>query len=132
MSKILKFFKGNVVEKIGDVIDELVTTEEEKLEAKAKIDALLIEADNNAQEQVTRRWEADAKTDSWLSKNIRPMALIFLTAVFVLVSVFDGNLGEFAINEAYKPIYQSLLITVYGAYFIGRTTEKGISIHKAQ
>lgn len=132
MSKILKFFKGNVVEKIGDVIDELVTTEEEKLDAKAKIDALLIEADNNAQEQVTRRWEADAKTDSWLSKNIRPMALIFLTAVFVLVSVFDGNLGEFAINEAYKPIYQSLLITVYGAYFIGRTTEKGISIHKAQ
>lgn len=132
MSGLLKFFKGNVVEKIGDVIDELVTTEEEKLEAKAKIDALLIEADNNAQEQVTRRWEADAKTDSWLSKNIRPMALIFLTAVFVLVSVFDGNLGEFAINEAYKPIYQSLLITVYGAYFIGRTTEKGISIHKAQ
>lgn len=132
MSKILKFFKGNVVEKIGDVIDELVTTEEEKLDAKAKIDALLIEADNNAQEQVTRRWEADAKTDSWLSKNIRPLALVFLTAVFVLVSVFDGNLGEFAINEAYKPIYQSLLITVYGAYFIGRTTEKGISIHKAQ
>ena len=64
------------------------------------------------------------KSDNWLSKNIRPLVLIFLTAVFVLMSFFDGNAGEFTINDAYKPIYQTLLITVYGAYFAGRSIEK--------
>ena len=49
---------------------------------------------------------------------------IFLTAIFVVLSVFDGNVGEFKINESYVPIYQTLLITVYGAYFAGRSIEK--------
>lgn len=128
--KILSFLGGDLVSDVGNIIDDLVTTEEEKLDAKAKINALLIEADNQAQEQVTRRWEADSKTDSFLSKNIRPLALIFLTAMFTIISIFDGNIGTFEINEAYRPIYQSLLVTVYGAYFVGRTTEKGINIYQ--
>lgn len=128
--KILSFLGGDLVSDVGNIIDDLVTTEEEKLDAKARINALLIEADNQAQEQVTRRWEADSKTDSFLSKNIRPMALIFLTAMFTIISIFDGNIGTFEINEAYRPIYQSLLVTVYGAYFVGRTTEKGINIYQ--
>ena len=63
-------------------------------------------------------------TDSFLSKNIRPMVLIYLTVVFTILSFFDGNVGEFKIAEQYVPIFQSLLITVYGAYFVGRTWEK--------
>ena len=50
--------------------------------------------------------------------------MVFLTMIFVLMSFFDGNLGGFTINDAYKPIYQTLLITVYGAYFAGRSIEK--------
>ena len=57
------------------------------------------------------------KSDAWLPKNIRPLTLIFLTTVFVILSVFDGNLGEFSIGEAYVPVYQTLLMTVYAAYF---------------
>jgi hypothetical protein len=124
MSKILKLLGGNVIEKVGGVIDNLTTTEEERLAAKQAIEELMVKAESQAQEQVTRRWEADMKSDNWLSKNIRPLICIFLTAMFIIISIFDGNLGEFVISPAYIPIYQTLLITVYGAYFAGRSIEK--------
>tara|TARA_R110002012_G_scaffold159766_1_gene321413 strand:+ start:297 stop:683 length:387 start_codon:yes stop_codon:yes gene_type:complete len=124
MSKLLKFLGGNVIEKVGGVIDNLTTTEEERLEAKRQMEEVLMQAESQAQEQVTRRWEADMKSDNWLSKNIRPLICIFLTAMFVIISIFDGNAGGFAIAPAYIPIYQTLLITVYGAYFAGRSIEK--------
>ena len=124
MSKLLNFLGGGVVKQVGDVIDNLSTSEEERLEAKRKMEEVLMKAESQAQEQVTRRWEADMKSDNWLSKNIRPLICIFLTAIFVVLSVFDGNIGEFVIQENYIPIYQTLLITVYGAYFAGRSIEK--------
>jgi len=89
---------------------------------------LLEQADKDAQDQVTARWESDMNSDSFLSKNIRPMVLIYLTVIFTILSLFDGNVGEFKIAEQYIPIFQSLLITVYGAYFVGRTWEKGKKI----
>ena len=124
MSKLLSFLGGNTIEKIGGVIDNLSTSDEERLEAKRKMKEVLMKAESDAQEQVTRRWEADMKSDNWLSKNIRPLICIFLTAMFIIISIFDGNLGEFVISPAYVPIYQTLLITVYGAYFAGRSIEK--------
>ena len=124
MSKLLNFLGGGVVKQVGDVIDNLSTSKEERLEAKRKMEEVLMQAESQAQEQVTRRWEADMKSDNWLSKNIRPLICIFLTAIFVVLSVFDGNIGEFVIQKSYIPIYQTLLITVYGAYFAGRSIEK--------
>jgi len=124
MSKLLDILGGGVVKQVGDVLDSLTTSKEEKLEAQRKIKEVLMQAEANAQEQVTRRWEADMKSDNWLSKNIRPLVCIFLTIIFVTLSMFDGNLGGFEIDEAYIPIYQTLLITVYGAYFAGRSIEK--------
>tara|TARA_R100000734_G_C3312886_1_gene104058 strand:+ start:362 stop:748 length:387 start_codon:yes stop_codon:yes gene_type:complete len=124
MSKLLSFLGGGVIEKVGNVIDNLSTSDEERLAAKQAMEEVLMQAEAQAQEQVTRRWEADMKSDNWLSKNIRPLICIFLTAIFVVLSVFDGNIGEFVIQESYIPIYQTLLITVYGAYFAGRSIEK--------
>ena len=115
---------GDTIKDVGNIIDNLHTSEEEKAEARQKIEQLLVEAEQKAQEQVSARWEADLKHGSWLSKNIRPITLIFLTGVFVILSVFDGNLGEFTIGESYVPVYQTLLISVYGAYFAGRSIEK--------
>ena len=128
MSKLLTKILGGSAEKligsVGNVLDDIITTDEEREEAKARIQQIINEHDARAQEQVTARWEADMKSDNWLSKNIRPLALIFLTAIFVIITFFDGNIGDFVINDAYKPIYQTLLITVYGAYFAGRSIEK--------
>ena len=124
MSKLLNFLGGGVIEKLGNVVDNLSTSEEERLAAKQAMEEVLVKAEAQAQEQVTRRWEADMKSDNWLSKNIRPLVCVFLTAIFVILSVFDGNVGGFTIQESYIPIYQTLLITVYGAYFAGRSIEK--------
>ena len=115
---------GDAIKDVGNIIDNLHTSGEEKAEAKERITQILADAEQKAQAQVSARWEADLKYGSWLSKNIRPLTLIFLTGVFVVLSVFDGNAGEFTIGEAYLPVYQTLLMTVYAAYFAGRSIEK--------
>ena len=124
MSKILDILGGGVIEKLGNVIDNLSTSKEEAMAAKIAMKEVLIKAESQAHQEVTKRWEADMKSDNWLSKNIRPTICIFLTAMFVVISIFDGNAGSFSITPSYVPIYQTLLITVYGAYFAGRSIEK--------
>ncbi len=128
MKKIIQWLSGGVIKEVGNVIDKLTTTEEERLEVKKQIQQILEDADNKAQEEVSKRWEADMKSDSFLSKNIRPMILIYLTVIFTSLAFFDGNIGEFGLAKEYIPIFQTLLVTVYGAYFVGRTWEKAKSI----
>ena len=130
MNKIFSWLTGGVIKEVGNVIDKLTTTKEEKLEIKKQLQIILEEADNNAQQQVTDRWNADMASDSWLAKNIRPLVLVFLTFVFSLLAFTDGNIGDFKIAKEYIPIFQTLLVTVYGAYFVGRTWEKAKSIIK--
>ena len=107
MKKLLQLITGGLIKDVGKVIDNLTTTDEERLAAKLKIEELLEQADKDAQDQVTARWESDMSSDSFLSKNIRPMVLIYLTVVFTILSFFDGNVGEFKIAEQYVPIFQS-------------------------
>ena len=129
MKKILQFITGGLIKDIGTIIDDLVTTDEERLAAKQKVEELLERADKDAQDEVTKRWESDMNSDSFLSKNIRPMVLIYLTFIFTALSFFDGNVGGFKVAEEYIPIFQSLLITVYGAYFVGSKKEKSKKIN---
>ncbi len=128
MKKIIQWLSGGVIKEIGNVIDKLTTTDEERLEVKKQIQQILEDADTKAQVEVSKRWEADMKSDSFLSKNIRPFILIYLTVIFTSLAFFDGNIGEFGLAKEYIPIFQTLLVTVYGAYFVGRTWEKAKSI----
>ena len=119
---------GDTLKDVGKIVDDLHMSGEEKAEAKQKLETILIQAEQAAQAQVSARWEADMKHGSWLSKNIRPLTLVFLTAVFTILSIFDGNLqiggDDFTIGAAYVPVYQTLLMTVYAADFAGRSIEK--------
>ena len=115
---------GKILPEAGKIIDNLHTSTEEKMAARQKMEQLLVSAEQEAQQEVSARLEADMKSDAWLPKNIRPVTLIFLTVCFVILSVFDGNIGEFSISESYVPVYQTLLMTVYAAYFAGRSIEK--------
>ena len=124
MKKLLSLLTGGLIKDVGNVIDKLTTTDEERLAAKQKIQELLEKADQDAQTQISERWKLDMQSDSFLSKNIRPLVLIYLTVIFTVLAFFDGNIGGFKVAEEYIPIFQSLLITVYGAYFVGRTWEK--------
>ena len=124
MINILTGLAGKLLPEAGKILDELITSGEEKAAAKQKLEELFVRAEADAQKEVTERWNADMKSGNWLAANIRPLTLIFLTSVFALLSVTDVNIGDFAIGDAYKPIYQTLLLTVYGAYFAGRSIEK--------
>ena len=128
MSKIISWLTGGLIKEVGSVIDSLTTTKEEKLEIKKQLQVILEKAEANAQVEVTARWKSDMSSDSFLSKNIRPMVVIYLTFIFSVLAFADGNIGEFKIAEAYIPIFQTLLVTVYGAYFVGRSWEKGRKI----
>ena len=128
MSKIISWLTGGLIKEVGSVIDSLTTTKEEKLEIKKQLQVILEKAEANAQAEVTSRWKSDMSSDSFLSKNIRPMVLIYLTFIFSVLAFADGNIGQFKIAEAYIPIFQTLLVTVYGAYFVGRSWEKGRKI----
>ena len=124
MSFIKKLFNsGDLVKDVGNVVDNLTTTKEEKLEAKKKLKEVLLNYESKMQEQVTSRWLSDNQ-GGLLTKNIRPLALAFLTFMFVIISIFSGNIGKFEIQTEFIDTYRILLITVFTAYFGGRSFEK--------
>ena len=117
------FNSGELVKEVGYTIDKLTTSDQERLQAKKEIKEVLLVYEKSMQEQVTSRWLSD-NNGSLLTKNIRPIALAFLTFMFVIISVFSGNIGTFEIQEEFVPVYQTLLIVIYTAYFGGRSFEK--------
>jgi len=93
-------------------------------EDKLEFERLAAEQEMNAQEQVTRRWEADAKSDVKLAKYIRPMTLIVLIVFFMVLTVWDGMDMSFMPPENYIDLLEVLMLAVFSAYFAGRTIEK--------
>ncbi len=90
----------------------------------------LLEQDMVEMQEVSKRWDSDMKSDSWLSKNTRPLTLIFLTVSMVLL-IFSDSIGEsFEVDSGWVDLLKSLLITVYVAYFGSRGAEKFKSISK--
>lgn len=127
MSIIGKIFSGGadkLVESVGGVLDNLTTTKEEKLEAERKIKELIANYEIEMEKNITSRWEADLRSDSWLSKNVRPLVLIFLVVCTVLMIFIDAGAIAFNVEEKWTDLLQLVLITVIGAYFGGRSLEK--------
>ena len=75
---------------------------------------------------ITDRWAADMNSDSWLSKNVRPLVLVFLVVSTVLMIFIDAGVISFVVEEKWTDLLQLVLITVIGAYFGGRTMEKRV------
>ena len=124
---LTKLFSGgaaDLVKNVGGVIDNLHTSKEEKLEAEQKIKALIAEHEAKMEQNITDRWKADMNSDSWLSKNVRPLVLIFLVVCTVLMIFIDAGTIAFEVEEKWTDLLQLVLITVIGAYFGGRTMEK--------
>jgi hypothetical protein len=90
----------------------------------------LLEQDMIEMQEVSKRWVSDMKSDSWLSKNTRPMTLIFLTVSMVILVLLDSFNIEFSVSTGWVDLLKSLLITVYVAYFGSRGAEKFKQISK--
>jgi len=115
---------ADLVKGVGGVIDNLHTSKEEKLEAERKIKELVANYQIEMEKNITSRWEADLKSDSWLSKNVRPMVLIFLIVCTMLLIFIDAGTINFEVKSSWVDLLQLVLITVIGAYFGGRSLEK--------
>lgn len=104
--------------------------EEVLMEMAQKRAELEVRAEEIAQGNVTDRWKADMSSDSWLSKNVRPMALVYWTVALSGLIILDGFLPSFTPDQAYVILMAEIVKMVYAAYFVGRTVEKGIELHQ--
>jgi hypothetical protein len=113
---LLNVVKGLIIK------DETIKPEDKETALK------LLEQDQVEMQEVSKRWASDMKSDSWLSKNTRPMSLIFLTVSMVILILLDSFKIEFHVAEGWVSLLQTLLVTVYVAYFGSRGAEKFKSI----
>ena len=124
LTKIFSAGAGELVKSVGGVIDNLHTSKEEKLEAEQKIKELIASYEVQMEKEISSRWNADMKSDSWLSKNVRPLVLVFLVVSTVLMIFIDAGVISFNVEAKWTDLLQLVLITVIGAYFGGRSLEK--------
>tara|TARA_Y100000401_G_scaffold54900_1_gene43239 strand:+ start:1053 stop:1514 length:462 start_codon:yes stop_codon:yes gene_type:complete len=98
---------------------------------KIKLQQLIYEQQNKEMEAITSRWEADSKSDSWLSKNVRPMVLIWCIVIFSFAGIFDSVESiPFTIHDNWNDTFEKVMMAVVLAYFGGRSGEKVTSIFK--
>jgi len=126
LGKIFSAGAGDLVKSVGGVIDNLHTSKEEKLAAEQKIQELVAKYETDMEANISDRWKADMNSDSWLSKNVRPLVLIFLVVCTVLMIFIDAGTISFVVEEKWTDLLQLVLITVIGAYFGGRSFEKRV------
>tara|TARA_R110000824_G_scaffold204230_1_gene388887 strand:+ start:2070 stop:2462 length:393 start_codon:yes stop_codon:yes gene_type:complete len=124
LGKIFSSGAAELVKGVGGVIDNLHTSKEEKLAAELKVKELISSYEVEMEKNVTSRWTADMNSDSWLSKNVRPLVLIFLVVCTMLMIFIDAGTIAFVVEEKWTELLQLVLITVIGAYFGGRSFEK--------
>ena len=124
LSKIFSSGATELIKGVGGVIDNLTTSKEEKLEAEQKVKELVSSYEIEMEKNITERWTMDMKSDSWLSKNIRPLVLVFLVVSTVLMIFIDAGTINFVVEDKWTDLLQLVLITVIGAYFGGRSLEK--------
>ena len=122
---IFKNFLGTekIIDSVGGVIDDLVTTKEEKLEARAKIKEVVNNYKIEVEKNITARWEADAN-GNMLTRSVRPLTLIFcIICTMLLVFIDSGNI-KFNVKPEFVSLLTTILTVIIGAYFGGRSVEK--------
>ena len=128
---------SDIVNLVGDTLPNQgllgvlknVITKDDVLPPEDKEKALkLLEMDSIEMQEVSKRWSSDMASDSWLSKNTRPMTLIFLTISMVCLILLDSFNIDFSIDSSWVDLLKSLLVTVYVAYYGSRGAEKFKSI----
>ena len=112
LNKILGKSAQETIKAVSNVVERYVSTPEEKAAIKASIEA-----------EISNRWKSDMDSDSWLSKNVRPLTLVVVVAFLVLATFFDG-LGIIEVDSAWISLWNMLSVTVVGGYFAVRTIDK--------
>ena len=124
LNKILGDGASKLLESAGSIVDNLVTTDAEKKEAKRKLKELVLNHQAKIESNITDRWKVDMASDSWLSKNVRPLVLVFVIVCTMLLIFIDAGFIDFKVESKWVDLLQLLLITIVASYFGGRSLEK--------
>ena len=124
LSKIFSSGATDLVDSVGNVVDKLHTSAEEKELAKRELRKVIEEYEHKMQVEVTKRWQADMNSNNWLAKSIRPLSLAFLLLVLTVFTLVDFGYTDLDIKDSYIDLWQMLSLTAFGAYFGGRSYEK--------
>ena len=125
-AKVINPALGSVLEGVispGEAIKE-ITKSDISTEDKIKLQQLIHEQQNKEIKETTKRWVSDNATDSYLTRNIRPLTLAFLTLTLFIYIILDSSLKGFKIDSNWIDLLSSLLLLVYGGYFGMRSAEK--------
>jgi hypothetical protein len=126
---------GNVLQGLTSPKDAIaaITKSDVSADDKIKLQQIIYEQQNKEIESITSRWQADASSDSWLSKNVRPLVLVWCIVIFSLSGILDSvESVPFQINSLWNDTFEKVMMAVVLAYFGGRTTEKATSIYKGK
>ncbi len=125
---------GSLIQNVGNVVDKFVTTDAEKEQAKKELQEVIFNHQVSMEQELTKRQSADMLSDSWLSKNVRPMTLIFLTVMTVILAyltIFFLPETKTALLDPWIDILKQLLEVVFVFYFGSRGFEKVTNIISA-
>ena len=127
MALLKKLFKSGakeLVDSVGNAIDKIHTSAEEKELIKAEIEKHIFNYEEKIQQEVTKRWQSDNQSDNILAKSVRPISLLFLLLVLTVFTLVDFSFIDLEIKDSWIDLWQLLAITAFGAYFGGRSYEK--------
>ena len=124
LNKILGDGASKLLDSAGAIVDNLVTTDAEKKEAKRKLKELVLNHQAKIDANITDRWKVDMASDSWLSKNVRPLVLVFVIVCTMLLIFIDAGFIDFKVEGKWVDLLQLVLITIVASYFGGRSLEK--------
>jgi hypothetical protein len=124
---------GNVLQGVTSPKEaiEAITKSDAPADDKVKLQQIIYEQQEKEITAITSRWEADSMSDSWMSKNVRPLVLVWCIVIFSLAGILDSVESiPFQINSTWNDTFEKVMMAVVLAYFGGRTTEKATSIFK--
>ena len=121
--KVSPIFDAITGGKVSDILKSIGNSKE-LTEAEKEMLVKELEQDVIEMQEITKRWQSDMLSDSWLSKNIRPLSLAFLTLTLFIYIILDSALDTFKIDQQWISLLGNLLMLVYGGYFGARTLEK--------
>jgi hypothetical protein len=124
LAKLFGVAGSNIAENLSNIIDKHTFSKAEKAQVEKELNEMFIKAEASIQESVTERWKTDMNSDSYLSKNVRPIVLIFLVISTVLMVFIDAGAINFNVDNEWKELLKLLLMTTVAAYFGGRSYEK--------
>jgi hypothetical protein len=130
LAKLFGGAGGSIAEKISGIIDKHTFSKVEKAQFEKEMEEIFIKAELDLEKEITTRHSSDMASDSWLSKNIRPMLTIFSLVLYTLFALIDGNIGEFNIANQYVDLLGQIVIMSLGFYFTSRGIEKTAKIIK--